>query len=298
MQLIFRSRKGLIRRIDLDDRRWRWCVIALATLALGTLLASGAAIALSMRRPATWLRSSAALRKRLDAQRGELDAIDVDAHRNINALGVLFARLQAQDARRMALGDRLVSGMNLAGSELDFHPTASLPAEAGSSLGLAMDGLDRHLSSEEQKLLWLETFMVDEHKQVLRTPHGMPVDGYISSYFGPRTDPFTGKPGFHSGVDVAAPIGTPIHAVASGIVTYAGVRHGYGNVVEIDHGNGYVTRYAHASRLLVHAGQRVLAGASIADVGSTGRSTGAHVHFEVWRNGRVLNPLSVVHAHR
>jgi murein DD-endopeptidase MepM/ murein hydrolase activator NlpD len=125
----------------------------------------------------------------------------------------------------------------------------------------------------------------------------MPVSGYISSYFGNRTDPFNGHREFHSGLDIATPVGTKVHAVAEGIVTYAGVRRGYGNVVEIDHGNGYMTRFAHNSKLLVHVGERVRVGQVISLSGDTGRSTGPHLHFEVWYKGRVINPLAFVRSH-
>jgi murein DD-endopeptidase MepM/ murein hydrolase activator NlpD len=126
----------------------------------------------------------------------------------------------------------------------------------------------------------------------------MPVPGYISSYFGVRPDPFDGRSARHTGIDIATPIGTPVHAVAEGMVTFSGVRSGYGNVVEIDHGNGYMTRYAHNSALEVRPGQHVQVGDVIADAGSTGHSTGSHVHFEVWYDGRVVNPLAFVRNHR
>ena len=132
-------------------------------------------------------------------------------------------------------------------------------------------------------------------------PSGRPVrDGYISSYFGERMDPFTGEEGMHKGLDFAADVGSDVLAVAAGIVTWAGPRSGYGNMVEIDHGKGYVTRYAHADRTLVSVGDEVQRGQAIATVGSTGRSTGPHVHFEVLKNGQQIDPLrfrrALIHA--
>jgi murein DD-endopeptidase MepM/ murein hydrolase activator NlpD len=126
----------------------------------------------------------------------------------------------------------------------------------------------------------------------------MPAQGYISSYFGVRPDPFDGMRARHTGIDIAVPLGSAVSAVAEGVVTYAGQREGYGNVVEIDHGNGYMTRYAHNGALLVHPGERVGVGQEIATAGSTGRSTGPHVHFEVWYKGAVVNPLAFVRKHR
>jgi murein DD-endopeptidase MepM/ murein hydrolase activator NlpD len=119
----------------------------------------------------------------------------------------------------------------------------------------------------------------------------MPIaNSYITSGFGGRADPFGGGAAFHKGIDFHAGMGDPVLAVADGVVSYAGQRSGYGNVVEIAHGNGYVTRYAHNSRLLVQVGDLVRSGQQVAKAGSTGRSTGAHVHFEVWVNGAVVNP--------
>ncbi|MBN3847670.1 M23 family metallopeptidase [Paraburkholderia sp. Ac-20342] len=124
-------------------------------------------------------------------------------------------------------------------------------------------------------------------------PGRMPVDGArFGSPFGNRSDPFTHRLSFHPGVDLVAGTGTPILAAAGGRVIFAGEKSGYGNAIDIDHGNGFVTRYGHASRLVVHAGELVLPRQHIGDVGSTGRSTGPHLHFEVRVNGEVVNPVA------
>ena len=122
----------------------------------------------------------------------------------------------------------------------------------------------------------------------------MPVRGRISSPFGGRRDPFSGRHGNHLGVDIAVPRGTPIGAAAAGQVVFAGRQSGYGNTVVIEHADGRRTRYAHAERLFVSAGEAVQAGQTIAAVGSTGRSTGPHLHFEVTENGRHVDPLRAV----
>jgi murein DD-endopeptidase MepM/ murein hydrolase activator NlpD len=119
-----------------------------------------------------------------------------------------------------------------------------------------------------------------------------PVDGEVSSGFGLRPDPLEGDERFHSGVDIAAPVGSPIKAVAAGTVVFSGRADGYGNLVAIDHGNGLVTRYAHIQANLVSPGQRVVAGQEIALVGTSGRSTGPHLHFEVRKEGKPVNPQS------
>lgn len=118
----------------------------------------------------------------------------------------------------------------------------------------------------------------------------LPVDGEVTSEFGPRTHPVTGAHGHHDGIDIAAPTGTPIAAAAGGTVSYAGVMGGYGNVVIIDHPNGLQTLYAHQSRISVTVGQKVSAGQAIGAVGSTGMSTGPHLHFEVKRDGEAIDP--------
>ena len=126
-------------------------------------------------------------------------------------------------------------------------------------------------------------------------PEGRPVTtGYISSYFGERADPFDGREAFHKGVDFAGALGSDVVAVAAGVVTWAGERSGYGKLIEINHGDGYATRYAHNSRTLVSVGQTVKRGEAVALMGSTGHSTGPHVHFEVLHNGRQVDPLSFI----
>lgn len=117
-----------------------------------------------------------------------------------------------------------------------------------------------------------------------------PVQGVVSSPFGSRADPFSGATKFHDGVDIAAPTGTPVQAAAPGKVIFSGQLAGYGNLVEVDHGNGLITRYGHNAANLVSPGDEVAAGQAIALVGSTGRSTGAHLHFEVRRAGKPVDP--------
>ena len=122
-------------------------------------------------------------------------------------------------------------------------------------------------------------------------PEGRPIDrGWISSYFGMRTNPFTGKLQFHKGMDFASKSGSKVKAVAGGVITWSSKRYGYGNLVEINHGNSYVTRYGHNEQNLVKVGDTVKKGQTISLMGSTGRSTGPHVHFEVIKNGKQINP--------
>lgn len=154
----------------------------------------------------------------------------------------------------------------------------------------AIDGRDDYLSVLESKLL---------QQSVLKgtLPNSSPVDtAYNSSSYGWRIDPFTGSKAFHEGLDFTAAIGTPIHAAAGGIVVYAEQTPDYGKIIKIDHGSGLETRYAHASQLLVKVGDRVEKGQVISLVGSTGRSTGAHLHYEIRLNGEPLDPRKYLQA--
>ena len=130
----------------------------------------------------------------------------------------------------------------------------------------------------------------DPPSLVLPLPPLLPAPGVVSSNFGVRADPFDGQRKFHQGVDIAAAAGTPIHAVAPGRVVFSGVKPGYGNLIEVDHGGGWVTRYGHNSKNLVAVGDQVDAGRQLGLVGRTGRATGDHLHFEARRDGRAVDP--------
>ena len=152
--------------------------------------------------------------------------------------------------------------------------------------------LESALDSLDASLALVGRRTTDSDLAEMAWPSRYPIAGArISSRFGNRRDPFTRRLARHTGVDMPAPRGTPIVASAGGTVRFAGYRRAYGNSVEIDHGDGLTTRYAHASQLLVRKGQVVLPEQPIATVGSTGRSTGPHLHFEVLRQGRPVEPL-------
>ena len=157
-------------------------------------------------------------------------------------------------------------------------------------LDRGIDALAAQFRQSGDQLSVLESLLFSHKLEQDAVPSRMPIaNSYVTSGYGGRADPMGRGGEFHKGVDFKARTGDPVMAVADGVVSFAGVRSGYGNVVEIDHGNGYVTRYAHNSRLLVRVGDLVHAGGVIARAGSTGRSTGAHVHLEVWDNGHVVN---------
>jgi murein DD-endopeptidase MepM/ murein hydrolase activator NlpD len=136
----------------------------------------------------------------------------------------------------------------------------------------------------------IESRLFEKRLEALMVPSSPPIDGPVGSGFGFRTDPFTHSPALHTGLDFPADVGTPILAAAGGVVLSAGPHPQYGQLVELDHGNGLVTRYAHTSKMLVHQGDLVKRGQPIAEVGTTGRSTGPHLHFEVLVEGVQQNP--------
>jgi murein DD-endopeptidase MepM/ murein hydrolase activator NlpD len=160
-----------------------------------------------------------------------------------------------------------------------------------------MTALDYQLDNREVQLNVLESVLMNENLQQRVYPQGRPVkSGWLSSYFGKRTDPFTGKPANHTGIDFAGQMGAEIVAVADGVVTWSGDRYGYGVMVEINHGNGYATRYAHNSENLVAVGDEVKKGQIVALMGETGRATGPNLHFEVLQNGRRVNPVKFIRS--
>ncbi len=238
----------------------------------------------------------AALQARLDAQQRDLDQARDEAQLEINALAARIGELQAQANRLNALGDRLTRVGKLKDGEFNFSET---PGQGGAEsasdmpagdLLAGLEDLQAQFDRSGRQLSVLEALLFDQKLESKRTPAGMPAPGYISSRYGARSDPFGRGRAHHAGIDIDANPGDPVTAAAEGVVAFAGVRSGYGNVVEIDHGNGYRTIYAHNSANLVKAGDVVRAGQQIAKVGSTGRSTGSHLHFEVILNGRQVNP--------
>lgn len=233
----------------------------------------------------------------VETQRSGLEATRREAQREVNALAARLSELQAEANRLNALGERLTRVAQLGDGEFDFDkpvgvggagPVRDMPA---GDLRDGLAGLGAQLKHSGGQLSVLEALLFNRELDKNAMPSRAPIaNSYITSSFGGRADPFGGGSQFHKGIDFDAVTGDPVLAVADGVVTFSGVRSGYGNVVEVDHGNGYVTRYAHNSRLLGQVGDLVRGGQEIAKAGSTGRSTGAHVHFEVWENGVVINP--------
>jgi murein DD-endopeptidase MepM/ murein hydrolase activator NlpD len=225
--------------------------------------------------------------------------IQTYVNKNLDFMAAKVGQMQAQLLRLNALGRRLVDLYGIDSQELDFD---RIPGQGGTSNFLQQDisfeelsqkfyQLARLLDDRADKLAILDSMLLSERIEQEMLPSAMPLEtNWQSSGFGVRIDPFTGKKTFHEGVDFPAKPGTPIKAAAGGIVVYSAYHSDYGNMIEIDHGNDLRSRYAHASKRMVDIGQVVLKGQKIAETGSTGRSTGPHLHFEIRHNGVPLNP--------
>jgi murein DD-endopeptidase MepM/ murein hydrolase activator NlpD len=240
----------------------------------------------------------------LAEQKSEIVEMRARVQDRVDAIARRLGQLDAHIVRIDALGKRLTTMANVDRRQFNFddEPTVTPPAAGSAPTGSQMPDLSSQLIQLEQRvdlrdaqLSALENVIVGRKISDSVRPAGRPVGaGAISSYFGERSDPFTGEEGFHKGLDFAGTEGEPVVAVAAGIVTWAGERSGYGTLVEINHGNGYITRYAHNESTLVAVGQSVSRGEQIALMGSTGHSTGPHVHFEVLHNGTQIDPLIFV----
>ena len=243
----------------------------------------------------------------LQQAREQIDAIRQENEDTLDAMAFRIAQMNARMIRLDALGRRLTEMANLEDGEFDFDEPPAMggpeePVMTGSNVAVpdvveAMQSLDMQLENREAQLGVLESVIANQNLKQRVYPQGRPVNsGWISSYFGKRTDPFTGKPANHTGIDFAGKSGADVVAVADGVVTWSSKRYGYGLMVEINHGNGYTTRYAHNSENLVAVGDEVKKGQVVARMGETGRATGPNLHFEVLRDGRRMNPVNFIRA--
>jgi murein DD-endopeptidase MepM/ murein hydrolase activator NlpD len=238
-------------------------------------------------------------------QQGDVDRLLRDKRSNTNALSARLAELQAASTRLDALGERLAQMGQLSLDEFDFNqppPVGGPMADPDLSLQiseeqlfLAVDTLGNKLRHQASQLDALQFLMMNRQFESDMTPAGWPVKkGWISSRYGERTDPFSGERSNHYGLDFVGKRGSDVLSVANGVVVWAGNRSGYGKTVEIDHGNGYQTRYAHNESLEVEPGDTIKAGQVIAKLGSSGRASAPHVHFEVLKDGNTVNPSKFV----
>jgi murein DD-endopeptidase MepM/ murein hydrolase activator NlpD len=305
MQLILLSKdRGHLGHVRLTSFRVWLGIVAAASLVSAAAFYGGimAAQAFGVSNPqaqvSTW-------RDELAQQQSIVDSTRRALQQNLDALALRIGRMNAHVVRLDALGTRLTQMAGLKDGEFDFTSAPSLggpeePLAATESLQIngvvgALDVLDEQLADRNRQLTVLEDLLLNRKLRDEVRPEGRPVtSGYVSSQFGNRTDPFTGRRAFHKGVDFAGREGAEVVAVASGVVIWSGERYGYGQLVEINHGNGYVTRYAHNVDNLVTVGDTVRRGQVIARMGDTGRATGPNLHFEVLLNDRPVNPLTYV----
>ena len=242
-----------------------------------------------------------------EALQHQVEAIEVarrEARENLEASALRLAQLQARIVRLDALGERLSNIANLDEGEFDFSQAPALGGPESVEMGAAysapeflkvMDKLAEDIESRGDQLSILETLLVDRKIQSDVFLAGRPVEkGWMSSRFGRRTDPINGRLAWHNGVDFAGKDGSDVITVAAGVVVYAGPRSGFGKMVEINHGSGFTSRYGHHKELFVKVGDIVKKGQIVGKMGSSGRSTGPHVHFEVFKNGRVVDPYSYI----
>jgi murein DD-endopeptidase MepM/ murein hydrolase activator NlpD len=235
-----------------------------------------------------------ASKERLNQERYLKENLDVMARK----LGELQAKLVQLDS----LGERVAALAGVPAGEMKSSGGAGGPLVLPQQLSLdavrlSMDALDAHALGQSDKLEWVESRLFAEKMRKYMLPTAEPVPGVVTgSGFGWRIDPLTGHRALHTGLDFPAEVGTPVLAAAGGVVVTHEVHPAYGIMLEIDHGNELITRYAHASRLLVKKGDIVKKGQPVAEVGSTGRSTGAHLHFEVWLAGVAQNPQTFLNA--
>ncbi len=227
---------------------------------------------------------------------GEVDSQELYMRENLNAMAKKLGEMQARMMQIESLGERVAGLAGLKPDEVKPRPGSGGALVAGRDLSLpelltAMDRLDTSSGSSVDWLTAVETRLFDQKIQRTLVPTAAPVlGGRVGSAFGFRIDPITGRSALHTGLDFPADVGVPILAAAGGVVVVQETHPAYGNMVEIDHGNDLITRYAHASNVFVKTGDIVKRGQKIAEVGSTGRSTGPHLHFEVWVSGVPQDP--------
>ncbi|MGZ9057972.1 MAG: M23 family metallopeptidase [Burkholderiaceae bacterium] len=294
--------KRLARALTLSVTRRHAVAVSIA-LGLGVLLLSGAFSFLTVR-AASAFRIPILSDLISFVTRAESERKDQFVRDNVTALARKLGEVQAQLLRLDAMGERVGKAAGIRPEEFRF---SQLPGRGGAlqsdgpmTLGDLDVALKQLSASVEQRADYMSVIEAELRAQQVRQallPHSKPVsDGFIGSGFGWRSDPFSGDMSHHSGIDFAAPSGTPIHAAAGGVVVVAEYHPVWGNFVEVDHGNTMLTRYAHASRLNVAVGDIVKRGQKLAEVGSTGRSTGSHLHFEVHHQGVAQNPAKFLYA--
>jgi murein DD-endopeptidase MepM/ murein hydrolase activator NlpD len=304
MKIILISRKHSSSR-SIELSRWSRALLSLCCLGLPLGLAASGYLA-GQESGTRALRGETldALQDELQQQAGDLGDLQGSTQSQLQAMTINLAELEARMTRLDALGQHLTAMADLEEGEFDFSQPPALggPMIGNADVDFTTKGLggelgrfEERLRDREQQLEILESMLTNRKLEDQGSLSGLPVKkGYVSSHYGWRIDPINGKRVLHEGLDFSGKAGSDVVAAASGVVTWTGRDAGYGNMVEVSHGDNLVTRYAHNKENLVHPGDVVRKGDTIALMGSTGRSTGSHVHYEVYKNGRSVDPSSYV----
>jgi murein DD-endopeptidase MepM/ murein hydrolase activator NlpD len=297
--MLLTHRTSKVRSFAVNPRRAMLLAMVTVSALCGGILSGGFHLG-STTEARRQLAEVAALRTQYRQQQAEIARARETARASLDALTLRLGRMQARLLSLDALGAQLVTQADLDATEFDFNkpPPVGGPQNASALSGTTvvdflgmLDELNTTVEDREAKLTVLERLLMKRSLRKRITPSGQVAEyGLLSSKFGKRIDPFTGKWEQHKGIDIAGKEGADIMALGDGVVIWSGERPGYGNLVEIDHGRGYITRYGHNEKLLVKAGDTVRKGQTIALMGSTGRSTGTHVHIEVVQNGEQVDP--------
>ncbi len=308
MKIILISKKiDKVRTLSLNN----WAKCALSVLLLGIPVTAGTMLGIKIadgRWELLFDNSIAQMQSQIVLQREDVDAGRQQLDNSLSGMTVKLAKLRSRLVRLDALGEQLTQIASLDDGEFNFSSTPGLggpiqsplaeianQAEIEEKVSLMFAKLDNSISSRESQLQILQSMLSDKKLKSESMVAGRPVKkGWMSSEYGMRIDPFHGKQQWHAGVDFAGRDGDDVIAVASGVVTWSGDRSGYGKMVEINHSDGYITRYAHNQENIANLGAIVQKGDVIAQMGSSGRSTGPHVHFEVFKNGRTVDPASYI----
>lgn len=275
--------KARFRKVSISVRLAKWALGlgAAGVLGLTGLVVHYSRIAVEVQHLRSLRAENATLRaktRQYEANAGQLQSQVADLQKLVNKLGVMAGVDQT-------LPDAAAGGLG---------GVSSLESRAPGLDGLGLGTMEKAVSDLTERSERLEEFYRDQKVLLASTPSIWPVRGYLSSGFGNRIDPFTGQKDFHPGIDISTPIGAKIHAPADGVVVFVGRKGAYGNAIVINHGYGIMTRYGHMSGFNVKPGQRVHRGDVIGFVGSTGRSTSPHCHYEVWVHNQAQNPIHYI----
>jgi len=299
LSLLWQRASGVV-RVELSSRLMLGVAVCGVMMLLGSVFFAG----ISLGQRVQFLGGNPVSRARAALlQKTEMADLRQQLQERVDALAARIGQVNAHILRLDVLGKRVADLADLDSREFDFGtaPATGGPEEESGQpvqapdITRLIDDLEGRLEQRTSQLGAIERVLLRQELREQIVPDGLPVlRGFRSSGFGWRQDPFTGHSALHKGIDFAGNHGDAIIAVGAGVVSFAGVKDGYGITVEVTHGDGYVTRYAHNSQLNVRVGEMVSRGKQIARMGSTGRSTGTHLHFEVLRNGAPVNPLAYI----